>query len=917
MLTLVVIDPAHGEARTAPAAVDTDEPGGTFASSSVEGPVEEPVEEPVDPGSEDVSAGSVMPVDRCDGAWAIDRLDADERLALHAACDGQAVPPATLHKTLRRLLGADGWHAGALAWLVGPTQTRRWTWSLSLPAKARSKAPPIDALQRAIDRNMPAFAAGERCSELRRSSLIADFLEAASNDSEPEELPFDSDFLRCLGIDAHLSEGTRLLTIRADGLDSLVVAFGNTRSTLTRYFARDEMLLLGKHRFVIAAVPEGTPVTIIGNHRGQEVPLQWRAVVGRNQAVWMVPVRQACVSFNVRLGDDERLFVDGQEVPALAEKGGRAIDQPMILSRDLPQAVVPDHEIAVLSCTEEQSCAIRYLSKIPAATQRPEPRHLCEPFRLDLRPRKQQQVAVIRTSRGATCDQSPLWADDLRDRIRYFLTTDARHRGKRELADVYAYAEISGALASLEGDISQGPGAAKGPDRGVDTSEALGTVAKEAWRQGLDMLMTFEVQCLPKPDQPDEYTYSLQGTMIGVDEIFGRGFYGDQGLDLDRYIKIESISFDSPSLQDAALAALLDRLFSVPSSRFLHDQISTNYREPAQLRVGTMFPGGDETVTPEALRVLFKRMPRRRGIDRSPLADRGTWRPEICDRLTRVSRSGDETMKEVAITLDELPGKTGELNMLLSREGTDHSVSRQSGIHSRDLTPRLPGWYLVARQDEGGAVSDAICVDATYSSREIWGELMVAGGPTVLTSTEVDTFLTRARVGYAYYPFSWLGVGVRGGYQNARYTLSEGVASWQDLDVVSPSISWQRHALTVGPLLEARTRFSRLPMEFRARFSPYLDLGLVSVPHENVPVSLSEFRTTTVSDTFFDIDVGVDLDLIIGYALGPVQIQHGLMLGVMAVDDRFRATGVTAAENFAGVLGFSLGVGGGGSKVIR
>ncbi len=866
--------------------------------------------EPVDSAAAPLALS--RPANPCDGAWAIDRLDAMERSVLHRVCEGKDVSPRALHQTLRRLLGGDGWQTGALAWLVGPQRHSRWTWAEDAPVADRSKPPALEKLQRDLDRALSQFSAGGLCREFRDSELVADFLEAASNDQEAEELPFDADFLRCLKIDPRASEGTRLLTIRTDGLDSLVVAFGGGDSTLTRYFGRGDMMVLGKHRFVIVAVPEGTPVTLVGDHRGQEVPLQWRSVVGRNQAVWMVPVRQACVSLNVRMGDHDRLFVDGQEVPSLAdEAGGRAIDQPMILSRDLPQAVVPDHEISVLTCAEDGTCAIRYISRIPAAIERAEPRHVCEPFRLDLRPRTRQQVAIIRTSRSETCEQSPLWADDLRDRIRYFLSSDARHRGKREMADVFAYAEISGALASLEGEISQRPGNNRGPDRGVDTSQALGTVAKEAWRQGLDILMTFEVQCQPKTDNGDEFLYSLQGTMIGVDEIFGRGFYGDQGLDLDRYIRVESISFESPSHQDAALAALLDRLFTVPSSRFIHDQITTDYRDAFQLRVGTVFPPGGDEETPEGLRVIFKRIPRRKGVLRSELADRRRWRPQVCDRLTRISRAEVSTMDEVAKTIEVAPGGAKEVNLVLSQKGADHSVSRQAGVHSREIRPSLPGWYLVVRQDEGGRINDAVCVEADYERREIWGEVMAAGGPTVLASTDVSSVIARARVGYVAYLTSMLGFGVRGGYQLARYNLSEGVASWQDLDVLSPAIKWQRHALTLGPLVEARTRFAVLPVELRARLSPYVDLGVVSIPRENVPVSLAQFRTTTTADSFFDFDVGVDLDLVIGYTLGGVSVQHGVLLGVMALDDKIYETGVTAAENFGGVFGFTLGVGGG------
>lgn len=871
-----------------------------------EGPKKPPTTSPATP-TEPPSGAQV--VDKCDGAWTIKRLSMSERATLYAACQGNLVPPATLHQTLRRLLGTDGWNAGAMAWLVSPALPRRWTWAASAPATLRAKPPPIDTLQGTIDRSLKGFASATRCPELRRSSLITDLLTAASDDTEVDELPFDSDFLRCLGIDERISEGTRLLTVRADGLESLVISFGDTRSTMTRYFGRDDMLVLGKHRFVIAAVPQGTPVALFGEHRSQEVPLHWHSVVGRNQTVWMTPVRQACINLNVRMAEDDRLFIDGKEIVALTNSsGGLMIDQPMILSRDRPQAVVPDHELSVLSCDEEQHCDIRYLSTIPGTTDRPEPRLVCEPFRLDLRPRKRQQVAIIRTSRE-TCERSPLWADDLRDRVRYFLTTDDRHRGQREIADVHAYAEISSALASLEGEIKQGPGKATGPDTGMEPSQALGTVAKEAWRQGLDILMTFSVLCQPDPNHPEEYTYSLQGTMIGVDEIFGRGFYGDAGLELDRFIKVETVAFETPALQNAAIATLLDRLFNVPSSRFLHNQSTAYYRDRVPVRIGTVFSGNEPT--PEGLRVLFKRMPQRRSIAPSLLTERGEWRPEICDRLTRMSRAEPRTMNDVSDAIENAPGKSREVKLLLSRDGVDDSVSQRNGVHARELQLRLPGWYLVARQDQGGDISDAICINSTYNPREIWGEFMIAGEPTIFATTGVESLLLRARVGYVRYLRPSLGLGLRLGYQNVQYDLPQGVASWQDLDVVSTQIKWQRHALVLGPLLEGRTRFTRLPLEFRARLSPFIDIGLVSIPEDTVPIYLTDFRNGSTNDFVVDIDTGIDLDLVISRDIRGVQMQYGVALSLLAINDGLRPTAVTATESFAALYGFMIGIGNG------
>ncbi|MCA9634474.1 MAG: hypothetical protein KC420_00380, partial [Myxococcales bacterium] len=854
---------------------------------------------------------------RCDAAWSVERLDEDERSLLRRACLGEHVDPAEMHKVHRRLLGGDGWHAGTLAWLVGPQRVRRWSWDRKVPEERRTRPPAIDELQRKIDSKLGDLASAPEYRSIRESPAVEALLEAATADEEPEDLPFDSDFLRRLGIADAMIEGNRLLTIRSDGLDSLVVAFGDARSTLVRYFGRDDMVILGKHRFALVAVPEGTPVTLVGSHRGQEVPLLWRSVVGRNQAVWMVPVHQSCVSLNVRMGVDDRLFVDGTEVPALVDaRGGRAVDQPMILSRDLPFAVVPDHELAVLTCEGDDACAIRYLSRIPATTDRPEPRHLCEPFRLDLRPRERQQVAIVRTARSESCRASPLWSDDVGDRVRTFFATDPHHRARREVADVYAYAEIAGALASLEREINRGDGKAIGPDRGIDSSEALGTVAKEAWRQGLDILSTLEVQCIPRPNNPEEHTYAISATMIGVDEIFGRGYYGNQGLDLQRFIHTETIAFDEPSLQEASLAALLDRLFQVPSSRFIHDRMATFYRDPLHLRVGSYFGGEDKV--PEALPIVYKRFPLRRrradvGVE-GRLAIREERRPPICDQLARSERVDPKTMSAIKETLERLPGRSRTSTLNRSLAGADRSTSPRGAIHRRDIVVTWPGWYLVVREDESGEIADAICVDARYRRSELWGEVMISGGPLFMTyAEELSTLMGRARVGYVRYLFPGLGVGVRGGYGLADHSLSTGVTSWQDLDTLSPAIRWQRHSLMLGPLIEARTRWTAVPFELRARISPFLDLGLISLAQ--VPSSLKDFRGKAIANNLIiDVDVGVDLDLIFGYSVGRVELQHGLLLGVMAIDDAPYRTAVTASEGFAGVFGFTFGVGAGRSR---
>ncbi len=282
-----------------------------------------------------------------------------------------------------------------------------------------------------------------------------------------------------------------------------------------------------------------------------------------------------------------------------------------------------------------------------------------------------------------------------------------------------------------------------------------------------------------------------------------------------------------------------------------------------------------------------------------------------------MSRSEERTMQDVADVIENAPGDTKEVKLLLSREGIDDSVSQRNGVHSRKLRLSLPGWHLVTRQDEGGDISDAICINSRYNPHEIWGQIMVAGGPTIHSATGVATAIVRASVGYVRYILPSLGVGVRGGYQFARYNLISGVASWQDLDVNSPAIKWQRHALVIGPLIEARSRFTRLPFEFRTRLSPFLDLGVLWIPAKTVPVSLSEFRGGSTIDNLVDLDGGIDVDFMISHEVGNVQLQYGLTMSLLAFDDNVLQTAVTARQNFAGVFGFTFAIGRGDPRRRR
>jgi hypothetical protein len=807
--------------------------------------------------------------------------------------------------------------------------------------------PPALVAQERIEAGLRGFADGTKCPELRNSEELAAFLDAVGADEAPEGPPFTSRFASCLGVPASAMESTRLLTIRADGLEDVTVVVGTRDFVHARRWSRDEALRLGGHRFFVVAVPEASPVVALGTHENQALPVVWRGLVTRNEVIWAAAPRRSCLDLSVRMNPDTRLYFDGVRIDdgpddevCAAERASTgetlAVDRTLAITLDHPGSGLPEHEISALTCEgegERRRPVVRHLSPLPATAPADKLRAagLCEAFRLDLGTPTKQRVAVLGVTKLPGCEATPLWASDVPERVRHVLGRDAAHRRARSYTNFSAYAEASEALSTLESRMG-GQGEQAAPERDADANALLGSAAQEAWRQGIDTLLSFTVQCTPrsrtKGDEP-QWAYSIRATSIHVSGLFARGYYGREGLDLEDFIGVESVGFDAAEQQDAAIGALLDRTFGVLVPRFVHPLAHVPYRRPQTLRVAGWFdglpdegegegegkdPAEDDGGVPETIEVRYKAFDevgrRLFDFDRRRVPGHED-RPRPCEGLVSRGARTPEAMKTAQAAYAELPGKERAVVLERSRDDVDASSDPRATVHEGELFVPRPGWYLVkVDADDDGRLDDAVCIDATSHAIDPWVDFAPSGGPLAFARNGSRArFYLRGRVGLTrYLRGGWLGGGVSLGYGFTDYAGTR--ADWKDLDVaVKDPLRWRRHAILLSPHIEARSRATVLPMEFRARLGPAFDTGVVDLAR--VDPDLSEFRVGSDEDVILDLDVDANLDLSMGVPAGPVQLELLLMLSYVAIDDTFVRTATTVVEDANLYLGFGMMISGG------
>lgn len=821
--------------------------------------------------------------DRCAAAHALTELSAGQQADLAAACRGEPVPEDRLKAALFRAAALPAPRAAALAGLVAPLR-RGAVWGS--PALARAQA----AL--AVS---PTRLAARACAPLR--ARVDEYVAAAGVEALGSPFLHDDPTLTgCLG-DAAALAGAHLVALRADNVAALTVVAGTPGDATITWLADGDALQFGRARFFVVAVPPSAAVTAVARLRNLETPATWRGAATYDQVAWASAPAVTCVRLEVQLDASAAVFLDGAPVA----RDGPLVARTLTVTR-------ADHQLSVITCDAAGRCDVRYEEAIRGEALQTRASD-CREVRVDVATRARPVVAILGAVEGEACTRAPVRVDGLRRRAAEYLAFGASRAG-HEFRDLGAYAAAADALAALRGRLTTAEGATGGAATGADGVDLLGSAGKEVWRQGIDLLLSLELQCVR---HGEAWRYALVITRIALRSVFARGRYGHDGIDLRRFVEIEVEEFTDEPLS-SVLADAIDRSLGRGYIRLLHRELHVPYRRGVTLRVahaaddcagacvercaGAGGPGCDEC--------------RRMCIDRPIVVSarrisRARPRPALCGAL-------DELRDPEAVAEAEdgaARSRAAEFTLRTRRE-----PSVRGGAAARvdrvDFAAPGPGWYLVrARWPDAPRAADALCVALTTAADEVWADAALSGEHLhVAPRVNPEQFLLRVRLGYTRWVRPGLGLGGFLGYVHKRYVLPGGRPAWGDLDSLDTApLRWQRHSVLVGGHVELSSRVRVLPFDLRLRFAPTLSLGVLRLAE--IPGELGDFLNAQDGQVNnLDFDLNLHLDLAVTYYAGKIGIANLLLLGLDAVDDRLGRVSTDVHASPGVFIGLGVGLGG-------
>lgn len=561
-----------------------------------------------------------------------------------------------------------------------------------------------------------------------------------------------------------------------------------------------------------------------------------------------------------------------------------------------------DHELVALRCTAKGECSVRFRESL-AAGPRTGTQNLCQDVALDLH--QPRSVAILRTVAAPGCDAALAWQAGV-------VAADYLRRNEavtgRVFRDLASYATLTEALGSLRTSLNPSAGAVVGADTGADSLELVGTVAKEAWRQGIDELITLELRCGGDGDD-----LSLEGNALSVREIFTRARGELAGLDLKQLLRVQSLRLGSEAQLESTVGGVLDQLLGRSYLRIREGAAAFPYRQTARFELAAF---GDTTTDG------------RPTLSAHQIAKAHQPSPALCRTLRGVDgRAGLSTVE----TLTRSLGAAKLMRISGDDETADAGHAELRSAKATALTATLradsPGTYLIvarwrAPDGRAGPVVDATCVRFEVPDGELWASIGFTPDLTLRTPVrELRSRHLRVMLGHTWYrPLRWLGLGVVGGYTYTSYLSEAGLPSWQDFGVAPEqtreSLEWHRHALVVGPLVELRSRRATWPVELRGRLSAGLGAALIDVSRLITDDRLgadSDFATAAqfaTENLRVRPTLDATLELGFGYNAGPLALAHVFTLGMVGINDMNSATRAVTAVSGAGLfagLGLILG----------
>ncbi len=814
----------------------------------------------------------------CVAAWGISGLAPEEHTRLAELCARGAAPTSADRPLLAAIVTRASWEAAILGELVRGGAPHL---DLGPDAVAAARLRGLrEALRQALAQRGKFTT--PVCKDMREA--VRDYFADRAAGATPVP-PFAAPTMagdRCLALEAAAVDETHFLTIPADDITGLVVAAGTAERVVLQWLAADEALEVDGRRLFVVAVPRWSVVTVQASRKDTGASATWHGFLTRDATIWDRQPEAGCLRVSVAVDPETTLLLDGQPVT-----------RGVPLARRTVGIVAGEHEFVAVRC-DANGCGVRFREALGEAT-RTSTQNLCQDIEIDLQ--QSGSVAVLAASTAPGCDQAIGW--QVGTIAGEYLRRAESGTGK-QFRDLKAYASLTDSLAALKASLNPGAGQTVGARTGGDTLDVLGTVAKEAWRQGIDELVTFELRC-----DADGNEYTLAGSVIGVREVFTRD-RGLQGLDLQDLLRVESVRVRGPLQLASAVASLLDRLFDRDFIRFREGPPEIPYRQRAHLEL-----------------LAYSRLEGRRGglpeVSAYRLDQSQSGVPAVCQALAR--RFDDTALMAAQAAASALAGHR-PVRVLVRRSEELADANAHTTGATASFRARQPGTYLVVARWPGaartGPVVAATCVRFAVPDTEFWGSVMFA--PDLTTRNGVREYQAthlRVHLGKTWYrPLPWLGFGVFGAYTFTNVVDREGQPAWQDLHadqtLSRKRAQWFRHGLMLGPQIEARSRRATLPVELRARMSAGLGVAILNVREINE--AFTEFRTPEMLNAN-NLRVAPVLDVLlelgVGYNAGPMAIVHTLMAGALSVNDMMTASGAATVRNGSSlVFGLGLTLGG-------
>ncbi len=833
------------------------------------------------------AAAPVRADDRCVAAWAVSGLEVEERARLAELCASGGSPVLADLPLLVAMVTRASWEAAILGEFArGAAPHLDLGPDMAAAARLRELR---QGLRRAlVERAVLGSGYSPVCKDMRAS--LREYLEDR-NAGETPMPPFAAHAIaadRCLALDPAAVAESHFVTVPADEATGLLVAAATAERIVLQWLAADDAFEVDGRRVFVVAVPRWSVVTVQASRKDAGAPATWHGFLTRDATIWDRQPEAGCLRLSVAVDPETTLLLDG-----------RPVTRGVPLLRRTLGVVAGDHEFVAVRCDRQgqaASCGVRFREEL-VEEARTSTRNLCQDIEIDLK--QSGTVAVLGATTAPGCDQAVGW--QVGTLAGEYLRRSEAITGK-QFSDLKAYASLTDRLTALKASLNPGAGQAVGARTGADSLDVLGTVAKEAWRQGIDELVTFELRC-----DADSGDYTLAGSVIGVRDVFTRE-RGLEGLDLQELLRVEAVRFrgsttSGPLQLASAVASVLDRLFGREFIRFREGPASVTYRQRARLEL-----------------LAHSRESHRRGalpeVSAYYIGDPRRPEPAVCKSLLHRGRDG--ALGGVSAMLGE-PGRRRATSVLVAgNEDTSDSSLTATNVSASFRAPR-PGTYLVVARWPGEREPvDATCVRFEVPDTELWASLMFA--PDLSTRNgvrEVQASHLRVHFGKTWYrPLPWLGLGMFGAYTFTNMVDREGLPAWQDIKADQSRsrerMQWFRHGALLGPLVEARSRRATLPIELRARLSAGFGVAITDV--NRIPEVFAQLRTPeqlNANNLRVSPAIDVLLELGVGYHAGPLAISHTLIFGAIAVNDMVTAsTAATARNGSSLVMGVGLILGG-------